>query len=290
MEDRMDVPYGTGNGRPLCLDIYPPDAGRSLRTAVLMFHGGGWRRGDRKMMAPHARLLREDGFTALAIEYRLLGESAWPGAIHDVKAAIRWVRANAADLAIDADRIVLEGFSAGAHLSLLAAGTPDNPAFEGDGGTPGVSTAVAAVAVFYPPTVFYTGETRASGAVPATALLGDDPDPDVAHTASPTSHVTASFPPCFMLHGATDQVVPASASFVMYEALRAAGASPDLHIFSRLGHGFGNIAAFREVAAREVSLFFRRTVSDTEGIAAQIEAQRALMRPAMAATEGGTSG
>ena len=169
MNERMDVAYGTGNGRELHLDIYRPDESKSLRTAVLMFHGGGWRRGDRKTLAPHAKLLQAEGFTTIPAEYRLLGESPWPSAVHDVKGAIRWVRANAAELGVEPDRIVLESFSAGAHLSLIAAGTTGVAEFEGEGGNPGADASVAAVAAFYPPTVF-TWAKRAS-----VARSGDRP-------------------------------------------------------------------------------------------------------------------
>lgn len=196
MNELMDVPYGTGSGRDLRLDMYAPDEAKNLRTAVLMFHGGGWRRGDRKSLAPHARLLQAEGFLAIPAEYRLLGEAPWPSAVHDVKAAVRWVRANAAELAVEPGRIVFASFSAGAHLSLIAAGTPGVREFEGEGGNPGVDSSVAAVAAFYPPTVFHTGENRERGSVPASGLLGESPDPDTVRQASPITYVSAEFPRC----------------------------------------------------------------------------------------------
>jgi acetyl esterase/lipase len=269
----MDIPYGTGNGRDLCLDIYAPGEAASQRAAVLMFHGGGWRRGSRKSLEGHARALQAEGFTAIPGEYRLLGESPWPAPLHDVKAAIRWVRANAAELGIEPDRIVLESFSAGAHLSLLAAGTANQPDLSGDGGNPGVDESVAAVAVFYPPTTFHTGETRARGSVGATGLLGETATPEEAAFASPITHVSAAFPPTFFLHGGADRVVPPSASILMHEALRSAGVETDLHILAGLNHAFDYARPYREVVAREVSLFFRRMVSDKESIARQLSEQ-----------------
>jgi acetyl esterase/lipase len=286
MDDRMDTAYGRGNGRDLLLDIFSPDQGKSRRTAVLQFHGGGWRGGSRKSLAPHAELLRAEGFTAIPTEYRLTGESPWPAQIHDVKAAIRWVRAHAGDLGIEPDRIVLEGFSAGAHLSLLAAGTSGRAEFEGDGGSAGVDTTVAAVAVFYPPTLFHVGETRERGSLAATALLGDDAAPGDAKAASPLTHVSSAFPPTFFLHGGADKVVPTSASIVMYDALRSAGVETDLHIFSGQTHGFDHVDIFREIVNREVSLFFRRLVSEKEPIAARIIEQSMFARRAAEAVAG----
>ena len=272
MNERMDVPYATGNGRELCLDIYTPDGGGRLRTAVLMFHGGGWRRGSRKALEPHARLLQAEGFVAIPAEYRLLGESPWPAPLHDVKAAVRWVRANAAGLGIEPAQVVFESFSAGAHLSLMAAGTPNQPELSGDGGNPGVDESVAAVAVFYPPTTFHTGETRSRGSVSANGLLGEAAQPADAAFASPITHVSPAFPPTCFIHGGADRVVPPSASIAMHEALREAGVETDLHIMSGLNHAFDHAKPYRDVVARDVSLFFRRMVSERDSIARELSA------------------
>ena len=270
MQAEMDVTYGRGNGRELKLDIYAPEPGASQRTAVLLYHGGGWRHGDRKMLAPHAQLLQAEGFTAMPAEYRLLDESPWPSAVHDVKAAIRWARANAAELGVEPDRIVLESFSAGAHLSLIAAGTVGDPEFEGDGGNPEVSAAVAAVAAFYPPTSFHVGDTPQRGSIPAGHLLGDPPHAEAARRASPLTYVSGRFPPVCFLHGGADRVVPTSASVTMHDALRTAGVETDLHIFAGQNHGFDHVDVFRDLVAKEVSLFFRRTVSQQAEIARHI--------------------
>jgi acetyl esterase/lipase len=291
METTRDVPYGSGSGRDLLLDIYRPDAGASQRTAVLQFHGGGWRRGSRQSLAPHAELLRADGFTAISVEYRLVPEAAWPAQVHDVKAAVRWVRAHAVELGIDPGKIVLEGFSAGAHISLVAAGTPGNPEFDGDGGNAGVDSSVAAVAAFYPPTGFHLGDERGRGTTPATQLLGDSADGETARLASPITHITPAFPPTFLLHGGADRVVPTSSSVLMHDALRSAGVATDLHVFAGMNHAFDHVTPFRELVSREVSLFFRRMVSDKDRIAQQVDNESPFARrqaEAAAATLGGT--
>jgi acetyl esterase/lipase len=286
LTERIDVPYSRANGRDLLLDIFSPDPDRSLRTAVLQFHGGGWRGGSRKSLAPHAELLCAQGFTAIPTEYRPTGESPWPAQIQDVKAAIRWVRANAVSLGVDPDRIVLEGFSAGAQLSLLAAGTADRSLFEREDADTSIDTSVAAVAAFYPPTLFQVGETRQSGSLAASALLGDDASPDEAAAASPLTYVSGGFPPTFFLHGGADKVVPTSASVIMYDALRAAGVDTDLHIFSGQTHGFDHVDVFREIVNQEVALFFRRTVSEKSEIAERIIEQSMFARRAAEATAG----
>jgi len=263
MRERPGVEYGTAQGRPLQLDIYEPDEAASLRTAVLMFHGGGWRRGDRSSLASHARSLRAQGFTAIPAQYRLLDAAPWPAAVDDVKTAIRWVRANAADLAIEADRIVLAGFSAGAHLSLVAAGTPDLREFNGPRDDTR-SSGVAAIAAFYPPTAFHAGSARQRGTSAADALLGDTYTDEDVRRASPVTYVGPDFPPTFLIHGGADRVVPTSSSFVMYDALREAGVSVDLHIVAGQNHAFDHVEPFGRVAMEEVGMFFRRTVSERE--------------------------
>jgi acetyl esterase/lipase len=289
MREQPDVPYGTGNRRELKLDVYSPAAANNQRTAVLMFHGGGWRRGDRKMLVDRARLLAMEGFTAMAVEYRLLDESPWPAAIHDVKAAIRWARANAAQLEIEPERIALCSFSAGAHLSLIAAGTVGDPWFEGEGGNPGVDTSVGALAVFYPPALFHAGENRERGSLPVTALLGDGATADEARTASPLTYMTAGYPPTFFLHGGADRVVSPSASVVLYDALRAAGVEADLHVFAGQHHGFDHVDVFREVCAKELALFFRRTVSEKDAMAKRIFDQNTFVQRAAAEAAAGGS-
>jgi acetyl esterase/lipase len=257
----MDVAYAQANGRDLRLDVYEADPEHDRRTAVLLVHGGGWKRGDRKMLSAQAALLAAQGFTAVACEYRLLGESPWPGMLDDVRAAIAWVRDNADSLGIKPDRIALQGHSAGGHLSLLAAGTAE------------AGGAVAAVAAFYAPTTFHVGAGRGHGTTPASSLLGDDATEAQARDASPLSHVSPGFPPTFFLHGGADRIVVPSASVVMYDALRSAGVATDLHLYAGQAHAFDRVGTMRQVVNQEVGLFFRRMVSDRIEIEEQIAAE-----------------
>ena len=143
--------FGTGGGRDLRCNVYwPPQAG-TARPAVLLVHGGGWVNGDRTQLHGYGILLGRIGYVCVATEYRLAGEAKWPAQIHDVKAALRWMRANAGRLGIDPNKIAVSGNSAGAHLSLMVAGTANMPEFEGEGGNAGVGTEVAACIAFYGP-------------------------------------------------------------------------------------------------------------------------------------------
>lgn len=252
-----DVVFGTGGGRDLRCDVYtPPGAGGGGAPAVILVHGGAWRQGDRTQLAGYGILLGRAGYVCIAPEYRLTPESPWPAQIHDVKAAIRWTRANADRLGIDPNRIAIEGNSAGAHLALLAAGTPTHTDLEGTGGNGGVPTHVAAALGVYPPTLFSHGP-RQRGAVPLGALT-DAGDDEVARQAGPLSHVSADFPPTMLIHGTADTTVPPLASIVMYEALVAAGVPVELHMYAEQPHAFDAAPAFGRQCAAEMLLFLDR--------------------------------
>jgi acetyl esterase/lipase len=230
---RTDVVFGTGGGRDLRCDIYEPPASIKNGIGILLVHGGGWSGGDRTQLKGYGILLGRRGYLCVASEYRLTGEALWPAQIEDVKAAIRWMRANSASLGIDADRIVIEGNSAGGHLALVAAGTANLPAFEGAGGHPGLSTAVAAAMAFYPPTGL---ERRAWGGLPA--LFGAGAPAETLRTASPLTYAKAGFPPTLLIQGNADEVVPARESSAMYDALHDAGVPVELHMFANQPHAF----------------------------------------------------
>ena len=148
-----DIVFGKGGDIDLLLDVYhPPEGVTSKRMAIIHLFGGGFFVGNKNAgyIINDSKALGARGYTNISANYRLQTQGSWPAQIHDVKAAIRWTRANAAKLGVDADKIVVAGYSAGGMLSLMAAGTNDKPEFEGTGGTPGVSSKVNASIGVYP--------------------------------------------------------------------------------------------------------------------------------------------
>lgn len=241
---------GAGGRRLLC-DVYRPSHRSSeRRTGVLVLYGGGWVGGGIKAAAvtETGEALASVGYVAVVSEYRLAGpngEARWPAHIHDVKAAARWMRANASTLGIDAAEIGCVGFSAGAHLALILAGTaaPSYPELEGDGGNPETSSAVQACVAVYPPTMISRGHAGSDKVARGlskhfveTVMEPDATDRDIS-TASPLTHASASFPPTCLIHGNADQVVPPAESFKMYEELHSRGAHAELHMLSQAPHG-----------------------------------------------------
>jgi acetyl esterase/lipase len=252
-----DVVFGMGGGRELRCNVYrPPEPAKDM-ASVLLVHGGGWSQGDRTQLHGYGILLGRLGILCVASEYRLSGEAAWPAQIHDVKAALRWMRANAGALGIDPAKIAVSGNSAGGHLSLMLAGTPGVAEFEGEGGNPGQPTDVAACVAFYAPAILWTG-----GDLPeATAgLMGADRSEQRLRAASPITYARAGFPPTMLMHSNRDLLVPHEASLRMYRALDEAGVPVELHLFDNAPHGFDAAPDLGRQCAQLIAMFLERHV------------------------------
>jgi acetyl esterase/lipase len=260
------VVVGRAGERELQADVYrppaalgdPPPAGW---PAVLLIHGGAWQTGDRSQLAGYGVLLGRAGYLCVACEYRLSPAARWPEHLHDVKTALRWMRANAADLGIDPDRIAVHGNSAGGHLALVAAGTPDVPELEGDGGHAGAGTTVNACIAVYPPTVLTADHPEAD--VRAVSMITDRPSPEVARQATPVTYAGADFPPTLLIHGSADELVPVSSSRAMWDALRRAGAPCEVHIYADQPHAFDAQPRFGRRLAADVLFFLERYLPAT---------------------------
>ena len=249
VEVEQDVVFGHGSGRDLLCDIYRPASERTKHTAVIHLHGGGFRVGS-KAGTRLARPLAGLGYTCISSSYRLVDEAIWPAQIHDVKAAIRWTRANASHLGVAPTNVVVLGYSAGGRLALIAAGTQNDPQLEGDGGQPGAGTDVAACVAFYAPAT-----SRAEHPV-----LGSTPSQEAVRAFSPLDQVKPGFPPTLLLHGTADETVPVEDSFELFTALRAARAAVELHAIDGVTHVFDNHADLADASAEWIDLFLDRHV------------------------------
>ena len=143
--------YCNIDGTSLKLDLALPAEGEGPFPGLIFIHGGAWVSGEREIYHLYTYHFAQQGYAAATISYRLSGQAKFPAAVQDVKCAVRWMRANAATYNIDPGNIALIGGSAGGHLAMMVGYTPDVPEFEGEGGNPGVSSAVQAVVNFYRP-------------------------------------------------------------------------------------------------------------------------------------------
>ncbi len=212
---RADITYGMANQLALKLDFYEPIQRRPERPLLIWIHGGAWRSGS-KSDVPVSEL-RKHGFAIASVDYRLSPVARFPAQIHDIKAAIRYLRLHAHELGVDEDRFVLGGASAGGHLAVLAAVTNGVEELEGDSSTgQPISSQVQAVVSFYGASNLQTilAQSTPYGLnmrVPALELLlGAVPEkePRLAQLASPVEHIDANDPPLWLYHGDQDPQMP----------------------------------------------------------------------------------
>jgi acetyl esterase/lipase len=238
-------------------DVLSPAQNSGGAPALLLLAGGG-SHDNRRALRPYATQYAELGFVCVCPEYRLVTASpSWPLPLDDVKAVIRWVRATSADLGVDADKIALQGHSAGALFALLAAGTAraaPHPDADTDGTREQVSERVAAVVAFYPGTDF----TRGGGGQLTAALFGERGSAEQLRLASPIAHVDAEFPPTLLLHGTGDRAAPHGESVRMFEQLEAAGVPVEQHLFAGQEHGFDVDRRLRQMCIEIAHLFLTR--------------------------------
>ena len=257
-ENRVAIEEGvlidTIDGRELRYDIYTPPAAPKQAPGVLLIHGGGWAQGEPAQLRGYGIFLGRMGYVCVSAAYRLSGEAKWPAQIHDSKAALRWMKANAEKLGVDPDRIAVHGNSAGAHLALMMAATQDNPAFEGDGVCQGVDTSVRACIAIYPPVEI--GQPPLKGM--ELGLMGPAATAADCQGASPASYATATFPPTMLIHGTGDELVPWQASRKMFDALSRAGAPVELHLLEGLPHAFDANSAYSKSISTMIDLFLGR--------------------------------
>jgi acetyl esterase/lipase len=210
---------------------------------VVYIHGGGWQSGSHKDCK--VSWLTEYGFAVASISYRLTDEATFPAQIHDCKAAIRWLRGNAARCGYDATRIAVTGTSAGGHLAALLGTSGDVELLEG---TLGLhleqSSRVQAVVDFYGATDFIlrskTQPHRANEAGSVVYKLlggGADVKTELARLAGAASHVTSDDPPMLVLHGANDQTVLLDQSQRIVDVYNQDGLDISLRVVPDAGHG-----------------------------------------------------
>jgi acetyl esterase/lipase len=259
-ETNLDVVYATVDGRDLALDLHWP-AGETDPPLLVWVHGGRWSSGTKAQVPP---VFAENGFAVASLDFRQSTDARFPAQVHDIKAAIRFLRAHAGRFGYRADRIAIGGYSSGGHLAALVGVTNGHPELEGDVGShPGESSAVQAilsVAGASNLTTILAQSTPFGLEVrePSLAqLLGALPDqlPDLARLASPVLHVDASDPPLVLLHGDQDVQMPINQAHELVGAYEKHG----LDVLLEVVHGGEHLGnAFYAPEHLEPTLAFLR--------------------------------
>lgn len=238
---RKEIEYANPEGQHLQLNIARPKEASGPRPAVLCIHGGGFRAGHRDGYNGLCLKLAQRGFVAVTASYRLAPKFQFPAAVHDVKAAVRFLRANAGQLGIDPERIGVTGGSAGGHLAQFLGVTAGVEEFEGTGGHPEQSSAVQCVVNVYGPSDFTQSYGKSVDAAEVLPLfLGGNLEKarDRHIWSSPLNWVTPRSAPTLLIHGTEDKYVAYEQAVWMRDRLTASGVPVELLTLEGAGHGF----------------------------------------------------
>ena len=252
-----DLAYVTDGHERQKLDLYVPDEGENL-PLIIWIHGGAWRGGSKAHYNPMAYL--KAGYAGASINYRLSQHAIFPAQIEDVKAAVRWLRANAQTYRLNPDRFAAWGSSAGGHLVAMLGTAGDVDEFE-VGENLEVSSRVQAVVDYFGPTDFLQMDAQSlpDGLVhdapdsPESQLVGGpiQEHKDRVAKANPITYVSKDDPPFLIIHGDQDKLVPYQQSVLLKDALEAVGATVTFYKVEGGGHGW-----FRDPKVPELTKAF----------------------------------
>ena len=260
VEENVMIP--TTGGYELAADIARPADTPGRAPGLLFIPGGGWVTANHEPLKERYGIpMAERGYVCVTATYRIMEQAIWPAAIQDVKAMLRWMRANADYLGIDPERIALGGKSAGGHLSLLAAATNGSSEFDGDGSgsvpNAGYSSRISAVIGVAPASDIREYFRRE----PLQPYTANDSSEAAITAANPVERVTSDYPPTLLVHGTKDDRVPHQMTMRMFAALEEAGVPADLRLFAHQDHMFDGDPEYSPAIVEAMAHFLDRYVA-----------------------------
>ena len=260
----LDVVYTKlDDGTELRLDLAAPVAGPGPFPAVLVFYGGAWRSGNKASNRPVLAEFARRGFVAVSPQYRHCPKNRFPAPIHDAKAAVRWLRAHAADYHVRPDRIGAMGYSAGGHLALMLGVTGPADGLEGPAPADATDSRIQAVVNYFGPTDLNATDISPTSRWLVREFLGTNAEenPKLAASASPLTFVDRGDPPILTFHGTSDVVVPITQAVRLSEAMSRANVPGRTELLSGAGHGWTGPTLTRTMEAT-YAFFAERLRSD----------------------------
>ena len=255
--------FANVDGRPLALDVYRPTG--DVAGVIVWVHGGAWRAGSRASV--DLKEMTRLGWAVASVDYRLSGDARFPAQIHDIKAAIRYLRAHATELKLPAYPYVIAGSSAGGHLAALVGTSNQSAVLEGHVGDHlDADSSVQAIVDLYGAsnllTILRQSTTHGLNVrKPALdLLLGGQPEdvPELARLASPVFHVDASDPPLYLSHGDQDPQMPINQAHELHGAYEALGLPVVFTVMHGSAHGGPAFTAPEELA--RIDAFLRQSI------------------------------
>lgn len=285
IETLPNLTYTKVGARELQLDLYRPANHTGSLPVIVVVHGGGWWKGKRQDIAPLAQGLAEHGYAAATISYRLSGDAPFPAQIHDVKAAVRWLRAHANEYDLDPTRIGATGHSAGGHLVALLGTSGGVAELEGDTHGLEQDSRVQAVLAMGAQTDFDAPHIQANdkgenAAMWATFLGGSYKEkPERYRAASPLTYLDAGDPPIAVLAGENDQENTQAEGF--RHRMLALGIPTRLTVIKDAGHAIFQKPLWTKQVIEATAFFFDLHLKDRGRPAVQgTPALRAMLFPA----------
>lgn len=238
-----EIEFANPDNQHLQVNLAQPKDGAGPFPAVVCIHGGGFRAGKREGYDKLLLTLAQHGYVAITVTYRLAPAYKFPAAVHDCKAAVRWLRANAAKYHVDPTHIGAMGGSAGGHLAQFLGVTAGILQFEGEGNLE-QSSAVNCVVNFYGPSDFTKSYDKSVDAKDVLPLFfgGDLSTRRMEHIiGSPLYWVTPNAAPTLCLHGTADEYVAYEQATWIVDKLKAATVEAELVGFEGAGHGLKGV-------------------------------------------------
>ncbi len=252
ISQHRDIVFKVINDDSVKLDIFFKKDISKPRPLIVLVHGGGWKMGKKENFYPYAGAFAKDGYITATVNYRLAPHAHFPSQIEDVKCSINWLIKHATEYNIDADKIILVGSSAGAHLALLAAYSNDDT-FRSGCDTQNIRTRIKGVIDIYGPTdMAREPKIRKSSVVNLIGASYED-KPKAYKAASPMNYISENCPPTMILHGTIDGVVPVRHSDLLNSELSRFGVPTDYHRLKGWGHVMD-----RSQAVYEYHIFYMR--------------------------------
>lgn len=241
---QTDIVYTKVGDKELKLDLAKPTEGKGPFPVVVLYHGGGWRMGNKRDVRSWLPFFADCGYVAVSVGYRLAPDFTFPSQIEDAKTAVRFLRANAEKYQINKDRFAAMGWSAGGHLSCLLGLTDEKAGFEGTEYLRESSRVQAVVDYFGPTDLagFAKDATAQRGMLGPFIGAKFDENPTAHEKASPIKYVSKAAPPFLIFHGTKDLVVPIEQSRQLAAKLKEVGVSAKLVEVPGEGHGWNGPA------------------------------------------------